>query len=69
MKSEEASITRSNAKEIVMTMARAQELAWDFYKSNKTKLNADIARFREDIAKQLVDGCSLDDAFKPFVKN
>jgi hypothetical protein len=69
IKTEEASITSSNAKKIVMTMTRAHELAWDFYKSNKAMLNADIARFREDIAKQLADGCSLDDAFKPFVKN
>jgi hypothetical protein len=69
IKTEEASITSSNAKKIVMTMTRAHELAWDFYKSNKAMLDADIARFREDIAIQLVDGCSLDDAFKPFVKN
>jgi len=69
IKTEESSITSSNAKKIVMTITHAHELAWVFYKSNKAMLNADIARFREDIAKQLVDGCSLDDAFKPFVKN
>ena len=69
MKSEETSITASNAKKIVMTMTRAHELVWGFYKSNKVKLNADIAKFREDIAKQLVDGCSLEDAFKPFFKS
>lgn len=67
--SEEVIVNAKTTKKPSLSITHARDLVWDFYKQNKSNLIASVSKFRDLIAKQIVDGASIEDAFKPYWSN